>query len=108
MDQKLQEYLESLVAKVLQAPALTNLSEQEKGEFAQKVHDYFNKVILDTTIDLMDEEQLNSIKDLAMDSPEMEQKIMEISSQIPSLAQILEEKLNKEVENIQNNPQFIG
>lgn len=107
MDEKLQAYIDSLVAEVLQSPSLDGFSEGQKKEYASKVQDHFNNVIFDTTVDLMTDEQLNYIKDTPMDSPQMPQKMTEIAAQIPGLAQELEKRLRQEVESLKNNPKLI-
>ncbi len=108
MDQKLQAYINSLVLEVLQAPGLSVLNEEKRKEYAFKVQDHLNNVIFDVTVDMMTDEQLSSIKGIPMDSPEMPQKIAEISVDIPSLAEELEKRLRQEVETLKNNPQVIN
>lgn len=107
MDKQIQAYLDSLVLEVLQSPALANYTSEQKNEYAEKVRDHFNNVIFDTVLDQMTPEQLNSIKDIPMESPEFPQKIEEISAQIPQLSQVLEKRLGQETEAIKNNPQII-
>ena len=107
MDDKLNNYLESLVSNVLESANFTSLSDEQKKLSVQKIRQHFQNVIFDTAIDSMNDEQLLSIKDIPMGSAEMIEKIEQISSQIPNLAQILEKKLLEEVEAIKNNPQTI-
>lgn len=107
MDQQIQAYLESLVLQVLQSPALVNYTSQQKNKYAGKLRDHFNNVIFDTVLDQMTPEQLNSIKDIPMKSPEFPQKIEEISAQIPQLSQVLEKRLAQETQALKNNPQII-
>lgn len=107
MDQQIQAYLESLVSEVLQSHALVNYTSQQKNEYAQKLRDHFNNVIFDIVLDQMTPEQLNSIKDIPMESPEFAQKIEEISAQIPSLSQVLEKRLAQETHALKNNPKII-
>lgn len=104
MDQKLQAYLEDLILTILQSPSFVNFSEEQKDQFAKKVRDHFQNIIFDTIVDSMNDEQLLSIKDLPMGSPQMVKRIEEISSQIPNLAQIIEKRLLGEVEEIKKNP----
>lgn len=108
MDQQIEAYLESLVSEVLQSPALVNYTSQQKNEYAQKLRDHFNNMIFDAVLDQMTPEQLNSIKDIPMESPEFPQKIEEISAQIPQLSQVLEKRLAQEAQAIKNNPQVIA
>lgn len=104
MDEKLQAYIDNLVAEVLQSPNLSNLNEEQKKEYALKVQDHFNNMIFDTTVDLMTDEQLNSIKSIPMDSPEMPGRITAIAALIPGLAEELEKRLKQEVDALRNNP----
>lgn len=108
MDQKINAYLESLVLETLNYPAFSNLSGEQKSAMAEKIRNHLYNTIFDTIIDRLDAEQLNAIKDLPMDSPEMEAKITEYAAFIPNLAQDLEAKLNQEVANIKQNPQILN
>lgn len=107
MDQQLQAYIDSLVLEVLQSPNLSDLNEQKRQEYIRKLLDHFNNVIFDTTVDMMSDEQLSSIKGLPLDSPEMPKKMMEIAAKIPGLAEALDKRLRQEVEALKNNPKLL-
>lgn len=108
MDQKINDYLESLVNEVLKNPAFSSLSEEQRNATAEKTRDYLYNVIFDTVIDRLSMEQLNEIKDLSMNSPEMISKIQEFSAFMPSLAEELEKKLAQTVSDIKQNPQILN
>ncbi len=104
MDERVNAYIESLVSDIISQPNLTNLSPEEKTKYADEIRDRFYNVILDTVIDNLNSEQLAAIKDLPIDSDEMEKKLTEYSASIPYMYVKFEENLKKEVENIKNNP----
>lgn len=99
MDQKINAYIESLVLEVL---------EVQKDLFPEKIRDHFHNVVFDVILEHMSTEDLNSIKDIPMDSPEMSQRIEEISSGIPFLSVEIEKKLKEEVENLKANPELFA
>lgn len=98
MDQKINAYIESLVMEVL---------EVQKDLFPEKIRDHFHNVVFDVILEHMSTEDLNSIKDIPMESEEMAQRIEEISSGIPFLLVEIEKKLKEEVEAVKNNPSFL-
>ena len=63
-------------------------------------------MILDTTIDNLNEEQISQLEALDPESPQMEEKISLFAAQIPGLAQVLEQKLNEEVAKIKQTGQI--
>lgn len=107
MDQKINAYLDSLVSEVLSSPAFATMPADQQATWSAKVREFLNGVIIDTVIDRLTPEQLNAIKDIPADSPEMEDKIEEYSAQIPLLAQELEEKLTQAALDIKQNPQVL-
>lgn len=102
MDQKINAYLETLVLEVLNSPQMTNLSDEQKSEKAQKIRDHFNEVIFETLINNLSSEQLNTLKNIGLESPQAQKKIEEYSSLIPSLSTKLEAALNAEAEKIKS------
>lgn len=104
MDQKINSYIESLVLEVLQSNDFVSLSDDQKSKLAEKLRDHFNNVVLDTVIDKLTPQQLQMIKDLPADSPQMAEKIEEFSSQIPFLVTDIEKNLTGEAEEIKRNP----
>lgn len=108
MDQKIQAYIESLVLEVLQSPNMANLPEDQKNAQAEKIRNHLNNVVLDTVIDKLTPDQLNQIKDLPAESPQMADRLEQFSSQIPFLITDIEKKLNEEAQNIKQNPAILG
>lgn len=98
MDEKLDAYIESLVSEIMADPGLNNLPQQEKDQYAQRLRDHFNKLIMDTLLNRLSPEQLSEIEKIK-DQPELlEDKIEEYAASVPNLAQDIEERLNREVE----------
>ena len=108
MDQKINSFIESLILDVLQSPRFAPLPEDQKQQVAEKLRDHLNNVIFDTVIDRLTPDQLQTLKDIPMHSPQMTEKIEEYSSQIPFLSTTIEDALAKEVENIKQNPSVLG
>lgn len=98
MDEKLDAYIESLVLGIMADPELSNLPQQEKDQYAQRLRDHFNKLIMDTLLNRLSPEQLAEIEKLKDNQEEMENKIEEYAASVPNLAKDIEERLNREVE----------
>lgn len=107
MDNKLDEYINGLITKILQSPNFINNPEEQKQKLAQKIMEHFNNLIFDSLVDSLTPQQLDTLKGIPMDSPQMEEKIEQFASKTANFAQKLEETLNREVEAIKNNPQVI-
>jgi len=108
MDKQIEIYIEGLVAEVLASPSFANLTNEQKTEIEEKLRAYINTVIFDAVIDLLNPEQLNTIKDIPLESTQMEEKLEEFSAQIPSLSAILEEKLRQKINEIKENPSTLN
>lgn len=108
MDEKLNSYIEAKVLEVLQTPNFSGLTEEQKSTTAEKIRDLLNTTILDTLIDNLTPEQLDQIKDIPADSPQMADKIEEFASQIPLFITTLEEVLNQKVGEVKNNPSILN
>lgn len=108
MDQKFEAYLQGLVTDILNSPMFVNIPEDQKITLSEKIKNHLNGVVIDAIVDRLNSEQLNAIKDLPADSPEMEEKIEEFAAQMPNLADELEQKLNQAVENLKQNPQSLN
>lgn len=108
MSNQIDQILEGLVNQVLSVPPFMNLSEEGKVAARDKVTDYLVNAILDLTVDHLPDEAVLELQNLDPNSDEMSQKVMEYAASIPNFAQILEEKLNQEVENIKQNPSLVS
>ncbi len=108
MDQKINQYLDNLVKEVLASPGFTSLPEDQRIPLSEKIRTYLDGVIIDVIVDNLNEEQLSSLKDLSADSPQMKEKIEEYASQIPFLAEQLEQELQKVVTDLKQNPQKLN
>lgn len=107
IDKQINDYIESYVKECLEnVPSLASLAEWQKEEVAQKIRSYLYKSMVDTLIDKLDEGQLNQIKDLDFASDEFAQKAELFAAQIPGFYLDLEEKLQKEVEQIKQTGQI--
>ncbi len=104
MDEKLNAYIESLIAEIAASPSYVNLSIDDRIVAAEKIRDHFNSAVFDLVIDHLTPQQLESLKDLSMDDPKMGEKLEEYSSTLPLLATSIEELLVKETEKIKQNP----
>lgn len=106
MDQRIEQYIEGLVRVCLSQPQFANLLEPQRNQVADQVRKRLYKVITDSVIDKLNDEQLSVLEALDPSSIEMEKKIQEFASQMPGLAQELDQKLKAEVENIKQNQQL--
>ncbi|KKR80516.1 MAG: hypothetical protein UU73_C0002G0054 [Candidatus Daviesbacteria bacterium GW2011_GWA1_41_61] len=106
LEKNIDEYIDGLVTQVLSSPAFNMVSLQQQEEMNNKLYNHFYQVILDTTIDNLNEEQISQLEALDPESPQMEEKISLFAAQIPGLAQVLEQKLNEEVAKIKQTGQI--
>lgn len=107
MDEKINAYIESLVSEVLASPSYKNLNIDERIVAGEKIRDIFNNTIFDLVIDQLSEEQLQTLKDLKIESREFQDKIEQYSSQIPMLASQIENLLQTETEKIKQDPKIL-
>lgn len=107
MDNRINAFLESLVLEVLQTSPIGQYPQPQKDEYVQKLRDYFNTVIFDTMIDNFTPEQINILKEIPIDSPQMRDKIEEFASITPLLLEKIEKVLEEEVVKVKQNPQVI-
>lgn len=100
LDKKIDEYIQGLIVKCLQSNSFASLPESEKAQIANKLEDYFAKIIVEIVIRRMNEEQFSQIENLQPESQEMADKIQEIAMFMPGLSEDIEEKLDQETANI--------
>lgn len=103
VNQNIDDYLNSLVASCLQAPGILNLPQEQKDAFANQVQDHLSQATLEVLINRLNGEQLSQIENLNPGSPEMVEKIQQLASQVPGLANDIESRLQKDVEYIRQN-----
>lgn len=108
MDKLINNYIESKVLEVLQIANFSGLTEDQKNITAEKIRDVLNRTILDTLIDNLTPDQLNQMKDIPADDPQMEDKIEEFASKIPLFSQVVEEAINQKISEIKNDPQILN
>lgn len=104
MDQQVQEFIQNLITSCINNPALAYLSPEQKAKLSANLETYLYKLSVETLINSLNEEQINQIKDLEFESPEMEEKMELFAASIPGFAIILEEKLQQETDNFTKNP----
>src|SRR5438045_786252 len=95
MDQ-FDQAIENMTTECLASPALASLPENQKQEMAQKIREHFVNIILLTTLDNLTDEQFVQIKDLQPQDPVLGEKLSQFSSQMPFLAQAVQEKLDED------------
>lgn len=75
-----------------------NLSENDKDEIVSNMMDHLHKVIIETVIVNLSPEQLAELKQVIdLDGPEMEEKIGELTSVVPGLAEKIESAVSHEL-----------
>lgn len=100
MDEKFEEYIKNLVNECLASPALSALTDPEKGDFSQKLTDYFYNVILDLVIDKLTDEELSELEKLSPDDPRTAEKVMEFTAGMPGILEEMESKLKAAAEEV--------
>lgn len=103
INQGINEYLQSLISECLQAPGFMNLSPEQKNNLANQIRAYFDQAVMETLVNRLDEQQFSQIEDLDPNSPEMAEKVQILASQVPGLAQDIENRLRQNTEFIKQN-----
>lgn len=106
MDQQFNQFIEQSVSQCINSPVFSSLTGDQKAEMIQKITEHFYNLILTTTLDNLTDEQFVQIKDLTPKDPVLEQKIEEFSSEMPFLAQAIEDQIDKDSKYIQQNGQL--
>ena len=100
------QYIEDTANKCLTSPSFASLPEPQKTEMAQKIKEHFVNLILLTTMDNLTDDQFVQIKDLQPSDPILGEKLEEFSSQMPFLAQAIQDKIDQDAQFIQQNGQL--
>lgn len=103
VNENIDEYLNGLVAECLQAPGIVYLPQEQKDAIALQIQDHFSQATLEVLVNRLDGEQFSQIENLEPGSPEMVEKIQQLASQIPGLADDIEKKLQEDVAYIKQN-----
>ncbi len=96
------EYINSLVEQVLNSGQYQELEEQKREEIRGKLQEHFHNIIIDTAVNRMTDDQVEELNNaLEQGGEKTETKMTELSAQIPGLAEDIEERLNREAEQLQ-------
>lgn len=106
MDQQIDQYIKGLVNDCLLASSFVNLDVDQKNQITEKIENYFSQEMINCLVDNLSEAQLLEIKDLAPESPEMERKMEQFAAEIPGFVFLLQERLEKEAEQIKQSGQI--
>lgn len=96
MDEQIQQFIDNKVGECLQDPQFANLPEDQKNNLKERIYTYLYKSMILALIEQLNDAQVMAIKDLELESPEMEEKLQQFSAEIPGMAFVLEDKLNEE------------
>ena len=88
VDLQINNYIEGLVADCLNSPNPVD---------PETVRDRLCKVVVETVVGALDQNQFSQIENLDPGSQEMADKIQDFASKIPGLSSIIEQKLSEEV-----------
>ena len=105
MDQ-FDQYIENTTQQCLTSPMISSLPEDQKSAMAQKIKEHFVNIILLTTLDNLTDDQFVQIKDLQPTDPVLGEKLEEFSSQMPFLAQAIQDKIDADAVYIGQNGQL--
>ncbi len=98
MDKIITDFIDSLIAKCMENPALASQREN--------LESFFYRMVVEILIDNLNEAQVIEIKDMDIASQEAQDKLQLFASQIPGFVNILDEKLSQEAENISKSGQI--
>lgn len=73
------------------------LSDKEKEEFAEKLEHYLQRVVLETVLAELDNKQLERFDQTVKNGEDLEEKISEITEEVPGLAFKIEKRLSNEI-----------
>ncbi len=104
MDQQINDFIQGLISSCLNNPSLGYLSNEQKTNLSGNLEAHLYKLSVETLINSLNEDQINQIKDLDFESPEMETKLELFAAEIPGFSVVLEDKLQQEVNNFIANP----
>lgn len=99
LTKNLEAYIDSFVAQIV---------DSVKDVDANKVRTYLYEVVAETTINNMNEEQLNNIKANLNDQEKLMGLIEDYSSDIPGLTGIIESNLVESVEKVKADPKLVS
>lgn len=101
MDSQIEKFLGEIIDKTLAGPGFIAYAPKEKEEFKVKLYDYFSDLIFETLLRNLNDAQvaeLQAIPDLG--SEEAQQKVALMSASIPGFIFILQDRFDKESEEI--------
>jgi hypothetical protein len=97
------DYIDSLVATVLASPGYAELPTDKRESIRAKLDSHFQKLLVETALNRMTDEQIDEFEHLVRDRPENAITRLEfIASTIPGVAQDIEERLEREVARLQS------
>ncbi|MEX0918589.1 MAG: hypothetical protein WDZ85_01310 [Candidatus Paceibacterota bacterium] len=95
-------YIDGLITKVLTAPGLESLPEEEKTAMKEKLAGHFQNLIIDTAFNRLTAEQVVELEAvIKSEADKLEDKMTELTATIPGLAVEIEERLAREVKQLQ-------
>ncbi len=103
INKQLDAYVDALIMGVLEAPSITKLPPEEKNKAREIIRDRFNKLIMETLLNRLNEEQIKDLESSLEDVKTLEEKIETYASSIPGLADDLENRLQRESAMLREN-----
>ena len=83
MDQLVVRLIDNSIIEILEMPMFVNMPESEKNKLMQKLQGHFYDVVLDSFIEQLDNQQVSVLLNIPLESPELEEKIIEYSKANP-------------------------
>ena len=80
---------------VLSALGAKNLLEKEREKIIEQIFEHFTRVITDTAISKLDDGQIKEFY-AALDAPDAEERITQITSHVPGLMRSIEDAVEQE------------
>ena len=107
MDQLVVRLIDNSIIEILEMPMFVNMPESEKNKLMQKLQGHFYDVVLDSFIEQLDNQQVSVLLNIPLESPELEEKIIEYSKANPQITKVLVNKFNQELDRIRDNPMLV-
>ncbi len=104
----LNSILKKDVDSILFGLGIKNLSEEEKPVLIDEILNHFDRIIIDTIIAELNEEQIKEFSDALDDKTNMEEKISKITVSVPGLMAKVEDAVEQEFLNLRSAKEKIS
>ena len=94
-----ENYIQNKVEEILNSPTFISIPEEKKGRMRSKMENHLEMMVIETFINRLTTDQAEKLSSLIERKPEeASQKLREFASSNPGLADDLQERIEREVE----------